>query len=353
MIRAILMLAILATQGALAADFSITVERPERVLDTASFTTFEIRVHSQSDDAQAIRMARLVNDLPDTSWHTSICSINICYPEDVSLTEPEPLEPRGMTGFTVHVITGGRHGDTARILVRLDAVDGGDSILQELVIVTAPPPRRLFRVEPEALHRSAIAGDTVRFTIWAYNEASDSLLVAVERADDYYPDSTWSSRLCVEERCFDGAIASPPPVLLENDRATWFTLMLTGRTPGQGRVVLRFNTMRGTEPFEHRFTLDLGAAGFGDDEGTDRPRIAPIPASDRLTILLGGARASERVRLRVVDVAGRVKIDADYAVSAGGRIDVDVRDLESGVYRYVVGGTLVDGSPSGAFVIAR
>ena len=348
--RTVVLLLVLAAAGASAAPFADSIERPARTLDTSAFTTFEVRVSNLGDDTLRVRMARVVNGVPDTSWHTSICSMTTCYPEEVALTEPELLEPRGLTGFTVHVITGSRYGDTARLLLRIDAGEGTDSIVREISIATAAPPRRLFRVEPEATMASAVSGDTATFTIWSYNEASDTLGVAVERLDDYFPDSTWSSRLCVEDRCFDPSVDAPPSVLLDNDRATWFTLRVTGRTPGQGRVVLAFTTTRGTEPVEHRFTVDIGAASIDERRESARATVAPMPASDVLTIALGERVVDRELRLRVIDVAGRIHRDQTMRADGEGRLRLDVRELAWGHYRFVLDG---DVTVSGSFVIAR
>jgi hypothetical protein len=347
--RTILLLLLCAIPALAQPRFDVVIERPERTLDTSAFTTFEIRVHSLAGDTLDVRMARVENNVPDTSWHTSICSINTCYPESVSLTEPERLAPGGMTGFTVHVFTGHRYGDTARILLRIDAGEGTEAIMQEISIATAQPERRIYRLEPEALHRSAVAGDTALFTVWVYNEASDTLGVSVARIDDFFPDSTWSSRLGVQDVCYDPDVDAPPPVVVESDHATWFTLRVTGRTPATGTVVLRFNTTRGTEPVEHRFTLDLGLAGLRVDRELPVAPASPVPASDVVSIALGPTSAGREVRLRVVDVAGRAYVERRRA-DGEGLVRLDVRDLAEGVYRYLIDGEI---SAVGSFIVVR
>src|SRR5688500_16240478 len=92
--------------------FTIMAPQPERTLDTSGFTTYEIHVTNTTGDSIGVRATRLVVDVPDTSWHTSICSITTCYPEEVSVTPAEPLAANGETGFTLHVISGRTYGQT-------------------------------------------------------------------------------------------------------------------------------------------------------------------------------------------------------------------------------------------------
>jgi hypothetical protein len=312
-------------------QFEVSVDRPTRALDTTAFTTFELRVRSTGSEESSVVMTRVANDLPDTAWRTSICSMTICYDEEIAVTEPEPLAAGGLTGFTLHVYTGRSYGDTARIRLRIASVDGDVASDHELVVATAPPPRRIYRIEPQEIARSVAAGDTAELAIWAYNDADDSLSLSVERIDDYFPDASWSSRLCVESTCYDPTVSAPPSILTEFGHATSFTLRVVGTTPGVGRVVLRFNSTRGTEPTELRFTVTVGASSV-DLREEQTLLLYPNPARDRVTITGLPADGTQPVSVIITDALGEVRLERPVVADEHGRAGIAVGDLEPGVY---------------------
>lgn len=266
-LQASTVLTLLLTTSLLQAQvpFSVAIDKPVRTLDTVSFTTFEIHVTNTTGDTIRVRATRAVNGLPDSAWESSICSITTCYPPEVDVTEYEQARPEGMTGFAVHVMTGPRHGDSARIVLSIDTGPGSESVVRELVVKTAAPPAQIFRVEPEQLSKSIAVGETAEFLIWGYNYASDSLSLAVVRVEDYFTSEGWESSICVEDDCSSPDVDAPPAIVLQTDKATWFKLRVRAGSVGSGDVVLRFNTMRGTDPIEKRFTVTAGVSAVHDD----------------------------------------------------------------------------------------
>lgn len=343
------------TAGFAAAGVPITVEveRPQRTLDTVMFTTFEIHVTNASEDTLRVRAVRVLNNLPDISWSSSICSMTICYPPEVDTTAYELSRPRTMTGFTVHVMTGHRHGDTARIAIAIDIGSDSEPIVRELVMVTAQPPPQLFRVEPTAHEVDVTVGDTAEIVTWVYNHAGDTLTMSVERVEEYYTSAGWQSALCVMENCAPPEVDRPSPIVLDVDRAVSFTLRVAAGAPGQGRIVLRFNTRRGTDPVERRFTVNAGVASV--PHGRSSTTFAyPNPAVNVVHLPLRQLGVSARYSLIVARADGRVvrsaSIDAS-SVDVDGTLTLDVSSLPPGAYLFNMSGN--DSEVAGRFTIQR
>jgi hypothetical protein len=277
---------LLAGSPALRAEvpFAVMVEQLERRVDTSGFTTYEIHVTNTTADTISIYASRTVVDLPDTTWHTSVCSINKCYPEEISVLPPELVDPNGTTGFTLHVTAGRRYGQTGRVTLHLDTGPGTEGIDILFAIETVEPVAPLYRVT--AVEQNAAAGPDVPvdFMTDVYNMASDTLSVTVLRVEEYFPDGTWSSALCVEDSCHAPEVDAPRPILLTFDHAVTFHLRVTGRTPGEGRVVLRFNTLRGTDPIEKRYTVTITPSGVGNSASGALVAGAPLPNPASRTI---------------------------------------------------------------------
>jgi hypothetical protein len=339
-------LGLLALSPALRAEvpFTVMVEQLERRVDTTGFTTYEIHVTNTTADTISIHAARTVVDLPDTSWHTSVCSINKCYPEEVSILPPEIVDPNGMTGFTLHVTAGRTYGQTGRVTLRLDTGPGTEGIDIRFVIETVQPVAPLFRVT--ALEQNAAAGPDipVDFMTDVYNMASDTLSVTVVRVEEYFPDATWSSALCVEDSCYGPEVEAPRPVLLAFDHAVTFHLRVTGHTPGEGRVVLRFNTSRGTDPIEKRYTVTITPTGVRSMTSETLVAGAPWPNPASRTIRIpiprklkqAGSRSLVIYRLdgeRVADLSAEL---ARAIASGEDAASVSVAGFNEGTYLYTL-----------------
>jgi hypothetical protein len=335
-----------ASRARAGTPFTVSIDRPDRTLDVASFTTFEVHVVSTAADTIRVRAIRVVNDLPDTSWYASICSITTCYPPEIDTTELESAAPGEMTGFTIHVMTGSRYGDTATISLRIDTGDGSDAVTRTVTVATARPPVQLFRVEPVDLAKSVTVGETAEFLIWAYNQASDTLTLSVERVEDYFSGANWQSQLCVEETCYASSVDRPPSITLDNDRATFFRLRVRAGSVGQARIVLRFNTERGTEPIEKRFSVEAGVSAAELDPRTHIgvSSAHPNPTSG-MTVIELPAGVTAPLRVDVAGVDGRVMPDRPFVrTDDAGRtsLRIDLGDLAAGVYAIrVIGATTV------------
>lgn len=337
--------------------FTVSIDRPDRTLDTAAFTTFEIYVTNDTGDSIRVRAARITNDLPDTSWYSSICSMTTCYPPEIDVTELESAAPRARTGFTVHIITGHIYGDTARIILRIDTGPGTDSVVREMTIATSPPVRPIFRVETQTIERSVPVGAVAEFIVWAYNMAGDSLSLSMIRAQDYYTSAGWESTICIEDSCAPPDIDSLGAVRIDVDRATYYKLRVRPGAPGQGKIVLRFNTLRGTEPAELRFTVNAGAAGIHERK-TVRVRAYPNPANNLIHIPLpdiGSWSDALHVEVTRIDGVRMPNLSASIvAVSAREHLRealLDVSALASGIYTYRFDNG--DSMLSGLFSVAR
>ena len=350
MLAIVHLMAGVATAGV---PITVDVERPQRTLDTVTFTTFEIHVTNASEDTLRVRAVRVLNDLPDSSWSSSICSMTICYPPEVDTTAYELSRPRTMTGFTVHVMTGHRHGDTARIAIAIDIGPDGDPIVRELVMVTAQPPPQLFRVEPTAHEVDVTVGDTAEIVTWVYNHAGDTLTMSVERVEEYYTSAGWQSALCVMENCAPPEVDRPSPIVLDVDRAVNFTLRVAAGAPGQGRIVLRFNTSRGTDPIERRFTVNAGLSSVPRSLPY-RALTYPNPAVDVVRLSLGQLSAGAHYSLIVAGADGRIvrraRIDPS-SVDVDGTLALDVSNLVPGTYLFNITG--IAGEVAGRFTIER
>src|SRR5688500_6147911 len=145
--------------------FSVSIEKPDRMLDVMAFTTFEVHVTNTSDAAISVRAVRVLNDLPGGEWMSSICSMNTCYPPEVDTTEFESAAAGGMTGFTIHVTTGSRYGDTARIALQIGTGDGSGAIGREVTIVTARPAVRRLRVGSGEREQTVVVGEISGITL--------------------------------------------------------------------------------------------------------------------------------------------------------------------------------------------
>jgi hypothetical protein len=335
---------ILGTLGVRAeVPFSVSIERPERTLDVVAFTTFEIHVMNEGSDTLRVRAIRAQNDLPDSAWETSICSINTCYPPEIDTTEYERAAQGAMTGFSVHVMTGARYGDTATIVVHVDSGPGTDSVVRTLKVATARPAVQLFRVEPAELEQSIAVGQTAEFLLYAINQSSDTLALSIVRYEDFFTGPGWESSLCVEETCYPADVDSPPAVVVSNDKATYFRIRVHAGSPGKGDVVVRINTGRGTEPIEKRLTVNAGVAG------AELPRMEtvgsavgfPNPTTGRFTVTLpSGFRATESTHVELVDVSGRTideNIPHKVVEAVGASIRLDLTNYPTGHYLVRVG----------------
>ena len=182
--------------------FTVTVDKPERTLDTSGFTTYEMHLTNTTGDTIQVYASRTVVDVPDTTWHNSVCSMSTCYPEEVSILPPEFVEPNAMSGFTLHVISGRTYGQTGRITIHLDTGPGTEGIDLQFVVRTEAPVAPIYRVSTDELTEAASPEAPVDFSTDVYNMTSDTLSVQMIRVEEYFPDETWSSVLCVEDSCY-------------------------------------------------------------------------------------------------------------------------------------------------------
>jgi hypothetical protein len=321
--------------------FSVTVVEPSRKLDVVAFTTFEVQVTNTSPKAIAVSTTRTVKDLPGTDWHNSICSEKVCYEEEVSDIPPYPIDKGGSATFKVHVQTGSIVDKTGRIVVRFDAGDGSPAFDQELTVTTYVPPPSPYRIDAEVLDQEGSARDTASFTVVAFNNEADTLRLNVERIESYFPDSSWRSSLCVMYNCYPDTESAPPAVLVEDSHAALFQLRIVPGSAGQGRVVLRFNTTRGTTPVEKRFTVTALPSGVLAlrEESTQTLLVAPNPVSHLARITLPifthpVGNVTFELYSSTGELVGEWNETVRRAITGGQRdIVLDLDDLLSGTYQ--------------------
>ncbi len=321
--------------------FVVTVVEPSRKLDVVAFTTFEVQVNNTSQKDIAVGVTRIVKDLPGSDWHNSICSEKVCYDEAVSEIPPYTINKGGSTIFKVHVQTGAVVDKTGRIVVRFDAGDGSPAFDQELTVKTYVPPPSPYRIDAEILDQEGSALDTATFSVVAFNNEADTLGLNVERIESYFPDPSWRSSLCVMYDCYADTVSVPPAIIVEDSHAALFKLRIVPGSAGQGRVVLRFNTTRGTTPVEKRFTVTALPSGVPilREEVTRSMLVAPNPASQQVRITLPPSISSAHdVSLELFSSNG--KLVADWTettrraiVGKIAELTLDLQDIPSGAYQ--------------------
>lgn len=361
MIRAALSAAILLVLGSTAyAQVPFTVQIPDsvRTLGPVTFTTFEVFVRNTSPSPINVRLTRTVNDLPDGDWYTSLCSQMTCYDTSLSVLPAETIPAGDLHQFKLHVFTGNTLDTAGRVVIRFDMGEGTEAIEKEVLVHVVVPPAPLYRIITQEETVAGSPVDTTVFEIVAVNNTVDTMALVIERMEEYFPDSTWSSSLCIFTDCYDDSVSAPPPYVADDSHAGLFKVRVAGVTPGTGRVVVRLNTLRGTTPVIKRFTVVIAAPASVTVEADDIALTPyPNPARDYLLIPVGGDNVHLILStLRVFSADG--SLVASYSgnsdkgvVQQEGALRLDLGVLASGSYFYEL--TVNNRVTVQSFVVAR
>jgi hypothetical protein len=322
-------------------EFSVSVDKPDRVLPPGGFTTYEMLIRNLSGRDLKIVAERSVNDLPDDAWISSICSELHCYEKEVSLLPAEDLAAGDSIYVKMHVTAGNQIEDTAKIVLRFHVEGSQEYIEQAFTIVTVEPKPTVFAVIANQKEMSVDAGTEVEFYVGLANYTSSPLTMTVHRVENDFPDNSWQSRLCVPDSCLPTAEVETPAVTIEPSKALYVRLRVFAGSGGEGKVTLRFDAPEGVDPAYEQFTVTATMLGV------DAPAVNvidaaayPNPAQTSVTIPLPDLALSiGSASLLVYDGRGRVVADiseeANTAIQMGSRsLPVDLSELAAGVYRY-------------------
>jgi hypothetical protein len=355
-----MMFTLLTTLSALSqpTEFSVSVDKPDRVLPPGGFTTYEMLVRNTSGKDLKIVAERTVNDLPDDAWISSICSELHCYEEDVSLLPAEDLAAGDSTYVKMHVTAGNQIEDTAKIVLRFYVEGSQEYYEQAFNIATVEPKPTVFAVIANQKEMSTDAGMEVEFYVGLANYTSSPLDMTVYRVENDFPDDSWQSRLCVPDSCLPTAEVETPTVTIEPSKALYVRLRVFAGSGGEGKVTLRFDPPEGVDPAYEQFTVTATMLGV-DVPGVNATLSAayPNPTQTSVTIPLPDVTlGAGSISLVLYDERGMIVAElggqATTALRMGSHtLSVDLSGLPAGTYRYVM--QAAGKSQQGAIVLIR
>lgn len=358
-LAAIVMFAVHPSSLHAQSSLEVNVDRPSRIVLAEGYTTFTINAINRSAETVNVKVIRTLNDRPDDTWEISVCSPTVCYDETVDTLDPYPLGPGEPGGAQVHVLAG--KTGLARVTISLDPQDGTDPVVVELSTEVGIPPQPSIVATVDSTEAHAFGGDTVEFGFFIFNATDDSLDVVLQRTETDFPDSTWSTTLCIFGDCVDRDIDSIP-VGLASHRAVLFAVRIgTGKAIGTtGEVEVHVVPADGSEPTYHRFGVTVTqVSGVHDADAGGRNGQAvffPNPASGTGSIFMPRRFAGKEILMAIADGTGRTVVAAGtvpHPDAAGDRaiIPVDVSALPSGRYFYRLrSGT---DAVTGSFIVIR
>ena len=160
-------------------SLDLSVDRPVRIISADGYTTFVVDIHNTSAQPVLVKVVRMVNDLPDDGWKTSICSPHHCYDETVDTIEPYEVYPGQPSNTQVHFYTG--DSGIGRVMLMVDPQDGTEPANIELTVEVGeiPEPSLSLREDSTVSHMGA--GDTAFFPFAIVNRTDSTLPVLVHR----------------------------------------------------------------------------------------------------------------------------------------------------------------------------
>jgi hypothetical protein len=116
--------------------FTLQAEKLTATITPGNIAQFTILVKNNAFGDLDLRMVRLVNDLPDTGWSSSMCTSTTCYTTDVSTTGVFTI-PAGQSGSTtvdVSVIGHPESQGTAHVKIQYELSDGTEAQALEFTV---------------------------------------------------------------------------------------------------------------------------------------------------------------------------------------------------------------------------
>ena len=321
-------------------SLDLLVDRPTRIISADGYTTFVVDIHNTSAQPVLVKVVRMVNDLPDDGWKTSICSPHHCYDETVDTIEPYEVHPGQPSNTQVHFYTG--DSGVGRVMLKIDPQDGTDPAQIELTVEVGEIPEPSLSLREDSTEAHVGVGDTAFFPFAIVNRTDSTLPVEVHRLEEEFPDPTWSSGLCYFFVCQPAELDSLPihPVP-SRDGAVYGLFVVAGQTPGTiGEVEVQIDPGDGTEPFYRRFEVTVEMpAGIEEREGFGNSSALsyPSPATSHVSLTIPGGVPGTLVSLRLIGTTGATITTGPF-------------HTESGVDGETVVILPVDGLPSGLWL---
>lgn len=119
--------------------FTLSAEEPRRTISVGQFTEFEITLSNSAPNDFDVRVIRIVDQMPDINWYSSICTLVECYPKEVDTLPVQTVYGDGGSIITfVHVFSIETAG-TARVTLRFETLDGEHVMTQDLEVTASFP----------------------------------------------------------------------------------------------------------------------------------------------------------------------------------------------------------------------
>ena len=320
-------------------SLNLSVDRPVRIIPADGYTTFVVNIHNMSAQPVLVKVVRMVNDLPDEGWKTSICSPHHCYDETVDTIEPYEVYPGQPSNTQVHFYTG--DSGVGKVMLMIDPQDGTDLAHIELTVEVGEIPEPSLSLREDSTEAHVGVGDTAFFPFAIVNRTESTLPVGVHRLEEDFPDPTWSSGLCYFFVCQPAELDSLPIYSLpSSDGAVYGLFIVAGQTPGTlSSVEVQIDPGDGTEPFYRRFHVMVDQISSIDNASSSirRNGSRPDPASSHVTLTVPGNLLGEILTLHLTSPVGEILTLQPLTVEPGmnndeARLHFSVDELPEGVW---------------------
>ncbi len=221
---------------------------------------------------------------------------------------------------------------------------------------TAAAQDASFTVEVHNQTATLGPGGFAEFKMQVRNNTGSPLRLSVVRTINQRPDSTWKTSICYDDLCFIDTLSYPPPFELKAAQTRYLKLNVEAGMelqPGMVcHVVMEVSSLTG-EAVQKEFDVTAAVSSVTDPTSLRAGAAYPNPARSVLNIPMPSAAArAHGLSLKIYDARGLQVADlSDMARGSLGTMQVDVSNMPSGAFRYVLD---VDGERrTEPFVIAH
>ncbi len=351
--------AVIPPRGAtLRADVLVEIDSVRRTTSPGGFMTYYAKVTNTGAGSVAVRARRVLDQLPDTTWESSICTETHCYAVEEDLTGDQTIDPGAPRYFKIHIQAGARIGDSAVVGLRFESASLLSPIERTLTLVVVESPLPDFRVDIDAPKKVMEPREEGMIPVWIENPTAAPVTYRVRRIEAIFPDTSWHSELCVEDSCFGEATSETPLAVVQPGEYGYVRLRVTaGATNGdRARIVLRFDAGDDAKVIDRLIEVTVFSAGAGVSREPATPTAVrspfPTPAGTYVDLPLPGAGPWRSLAIydrngnRIADCSSLVS-----GVSPGGVVRIDVTRLPSGIYNGMFAGPA--GTSSSTFIVAH
>lgn len=114
-------------------DFTLEIDRQSIVTTPSGFVEFNITITNTSLSPFTMQVTRTTNQLPNSSWYSSMCSGDQCYsPETDNM--PVPLKVGEVNHARLTVLAGTVPNESGRFALQFDAGMGGNPVTKEFTV---------------------------------------------------------------------------------------------------------------------------------------------------------------------------------------------------------------------------